>query len=734
MTRSISLTDIVRGQIQQKHSFLLSTSLLALISCSTQEYNAPLSKDGTPIYASAKAIIDADGDGVRAAIDCDDADASVGRPSKWYRDRDSDGYGTRRRYVFDCTQPVGYVANRQDCDDRSSSIYPGAPEYCNGVDDNCDRTIDEDTALDAIVWYLDSDGDGYGDSLYSTTSCTAPSSYVSNNSDCDDSSGSISPVASEYCNSIDDNCDGTVDEDSALDAIVWYLDADSDGYGDASYTTTACSVPSGYVSNATDCDDTTSLANPGLTEICSDGIDNDCDGTADSCGLSGTYSLSSADAKLDGEAVNDVAGYSVAGAGDINSDGYADLLVGSHGDDSDTSRTGSVYLVLGPVSGETNLSTSYAKFNGEAAGDITGFPLASGGDINNDGYDDILIGACRESSASSWAGAMYVVLGPASAGTMSLSTADAKVTGEEAGTYLGFPVASAGDLNSDGYGDVLTAAHMESTGGTRAGAAYLLSGPLSGTMSVTTATAKFIGENSWDYAGNSLAGVGDVDGDSIDDILISAYLEDTGGSDAGAAYLILGPASGEIDLSSADAKLTGEYSGDHAGYLVGKAGDINADGYSDLLIGAYNSDAGGTDSGAAYVVLGPVSGTNSLSTATAKLTGEAASDYAGYSVSGADINNDSYSDILVGAYYNNNAGSDAGAVYLVNGPITGTISLSSADAIFEGEASGDLAGRFASFAGDTNADGIEDIIIDAEHNDATASNSGAAYIIFGSGL
>ncbi len=207
--------------------------------------------------------------------DCDDSvDEGAIDEADWYYDADGDGYGNPAASTSACDQPAGYTADASDCNDGTALASPAGTETCDGLDNDCDGTADEDGAT---LWYADADGDGYGDIGSSTASCTAPAGYVATYSDCDDTVASTSPAAPETCDGIDNDCDGSIDETGSLS---FFADADGDGYGDPAVVVGGCSAPSGYVANDDDCDDLLSDVNPLGTETC-DGVDEDCDGTAD---------------------------------------------------------------------------------------------------------------------------------------------------------------------------------------------------------------------------------------------------------------------------------------------------------------------------------------------------------------------------------------------------------------------------------------------------------------------
>lgn len=205
----------------------------------------------------------------------DEIDEGVG--GLYMLDRDLDGYGDSNTEVYACSLEEGLSDTGGDCDDTNALIFPQAPEYCDSLDNDCDGTIDD--TVEQYVFFMDGDGDGFGNSDISVTACNLPIGHSTNGLDCDDTDSTVYPGKEELCDSIDNDCNGSID-DSASDASLWFLDYDGDGYGGI-ITEQACSQPSQYVSNSDDCNDLRSDAYPTAVEIC-DEIDNDCNGWIDS--------------------------------------------------------------------------------------------------------------------------------------------------------------------------------------------------------------------------------------------------------------------------------------------------------------------------------------------------------------------------------------------------------------------------------------------------------------------
>ena len=355
----------------------------------------------------------------------DNCDGTVDEPtaldaSTWYEDADSDGFGNANVSQNACTQPSGYILDNTDCDDGAASVYPNADEYCNEVDDNCDGTVDESISLDATTWYEDADGDQFGNVSVPDVSCTQPMGYVLDNTDCDDTSNTSFPNADEYCNGRDDNCDGAVDESTALDATTWYEDADGDGFGNANVSQNACAQPSGFILDTTDCNDSSDVTFPGAAQVTSSTTcmtDADDDGHAASSPEIGAIA---------GTDCDDTDPNTFRGAGaldspllcltDVDGDGYgsmnpvAGVEIGTDCDDTN--------IVLNPSDtdgdGETSCDgdcddSDYMTYTGAAFLDDVTLCMT---DFDGDGYgDDSVIGAivagtdCNDVSIETYPGA-----------------------------------------------------------------------------------------------------------------------------------------------------------------------------------------------------------------------------------------------------------------------------------------------------------------------------------------
>ena len=223
--------------------------------------------------------------------DCDsdvDEDGALGCTS-YFPDEDGDGFGGVALEQCTCGVPVdGYILKGGDCDDTTVEIGPGAKEVCDGVDNDCDGDTDEENAKGCTVYYLDKDGDGYGQTVQLKCLCEPDEAYSTpKGGDCNDTDDAVHPLAVEICNDLDDDCDGEADQDGTVGCGVFYKDGDEDTFGDPDDAKCFCTPKYPYtVQNAEDCDDGSALAIPGGTEVC-DGIDNDCDGGIDNGVLAG---------------------------------------------------------------------------------------------------------------------------------------------------------------------------------------------------------------------------------------------------------------------------------------------------------------------------------------------------------------------------------------------------------------------------------------------------------------
>ncbi len=671
-----------------------------------------------------------------------DDDYAADAPT-WYADSDADTWGDINVTQDACDQPSGYVADSTDCDDSSAGSYPGATEYCDGEDNDCNGTVDDSYAVDAPTWYADADADSYGDLASSQRACSQPAGTVSDATDCDDGSAAVNPAAAEVCNSIDDNCDAVTDTD-ATDRATWYLDGDTDGYGTTS--TLSCTQPAGYASAGGDCDDASGTVHPNAADICENSIDEDCDGE-DDCQLSGDGTDTDATTTIYGLSASDLVGQgnSIAG-GDVNGDSFDDLIIGAEGYDSSAAATnrGRAYVLFGGAAGvASSLSSANAIFTGPVNGDGAGRSVGVLPDIDGDGDNELIIGQYKaDNGAATNAGIVNVILGGSLSGDTSLVAASSWLlvkggrTEDQAGTIV-----SAGDMDNDGKGDLLIGVPNHDLSATIAngGRVALYAGnTASGTYVIgTTQTATFTPSGAAStnaYFGSAVDGRGDYNGDGYDDILIGAYGTSSG---TGAAYVFFGPQAGSIGASTANVTFGGAAAGDELGNSVAFVGDVDDDGYGDLVIGAHKRDTSVADAGVALYYRGAVvpGAAPTVSTADATIQGVVASDFAGRQVSGlGDVNADGFADLIVSATGYDGAFTGGGIASLFYGPLpTGTWSIDAGDTTSEGSRASEAAGSALAGVGDLDNDGYNEVVFGASGAQNAGVATGAGYVFYGTG-
>jgi len=413
-------------------------------------------------------------------------------------------------------------------------------------------------------------------------------------------------------------------------------------------------------------------------------------------------------------------GYSVAGAGDVNGDGYGDVIVGAREHTNGQLQEGRAYVYLGSAAGLSTTPDWTVESDQDFA--ILGQAVASAGDVDGDGYDDVLVSAPWYDTLLGDDGRVWLYRGSSTG----LSATPAwSYDGDQFSMKFGYSLACAGDVNGDGYSDVVIGAIGSDGAGTNdQGRAFLFLGSPAGLSTTPAWTAD--GVHTFELFGESVAGAGDVDGDGFDDVLVGSYGYTNGQGGEGRAVLYLGSAGG---LSSTPAwSREGNQQGAAYGTDVASAGDVNGDGYSDVLVGAYRYDAGQVDEGRAFLYLGSASG---LSTVAAwKAEGDQGDALFGYSVgSPGDLNADGFSDVVVGAVWFESGEVEEGAAFLYMGSSSG---LSPTPAwIAEGNQVRADFGYALGAAGDVNGDGHDDVLISALRFDVDQPNEGAVFLYAG---
>ncbi len=549
-------------------------------------------------------------------------------------DGDGDGYGAGDP-VEVCDPGPGYAELGGDCDDGDDLVHPGADEECDGVDDDCDGSIDED-AIDVVEWFVDVDGDGYGSASETVWGCAADDGFVATDDDCVDSDYDIHPDAAEIpYDGVDQDCDG-----SDLDDV----DGDGSVYG-------------------VDCDDDDALRSPDFDEVCDDGVDNDCDDEIDDdcqffggvapsapaavilgedtsvacCGSNTGFILAGGD-DLSGDGIPDLVTWSEAGGldvrvlegpfegehtteeweggipslaaeryytsiatGDFNGDGVADLALGEMMafDEVDYSWSGGASVVLGPIDDAVWLGQFDATVTGERGG-YSGRAIVDG-DFDGDGIGDLAI------SNPAWNGEVHVVDGPTLVGggaLQSIATSTLFITDGAIGNGV-----AVGDLNVDGVEDLLVWSSRASLD-PLFGSLSLVSGPIpAGSLEILDTASIVFDDAPYPCAGHAFEvaiSLVDTLGTGTPATLLAAQTCD---ETRPYAWVFSGPFSINEHMSSAGATLSTNDIGYPGRIDADRAGDLDDDGFEDLVIGI----GGGGDGdpwgpGRAYVVFGPVSG------------------------------------------------------------------------------------------------------------------------------
>lgn len=539
----------------------------------------------------------------------------------------------------------------------------------------------------------------------------------------------VSVTPTEPVDTDDLSCAATTDDIDG-DAITWTWLWSRDGVA-TSHATSSLPASDTHKDDVWTCTATADDGDGGSSSADSSVvIDNVFQSTGDA---------SDADVVIDGQTSGGAFGKTIALVGDTDGDGLSDLLVGANSE----AGGGRMYLFNGPsLTGSVTTADAIASWaNSEAGAQLGGYRcITAPGDLDGDGFSELFFAAALSDANGEDSGETYLFYGGGTfAVDQSLDTADWNVRGvvnDYAGTRL-----TAGDLDGDGVGDIVIAAPGASDESRQSGTIGVFYGTgarWSGTANVADADYSVMGLNDTDELGWTTKFVGDVDADGIDDLFTTAMYGDDGGSDAGVGGLISGGSYSGSDLltDAATAIFTGDGPDDRFGYdAVGY--DADGDSVNDLLVGEYQDDTNGVDSGTLRVYFGQSRWASGYSPSDADVTvlGGAAGDRFAHVLQDAgDVDGDGADDLLIGALFADPDGREnAGSAYLsLGGDILASSDASTLEWRRDGQGAGDLFGDAVAFgSGDVDGDGADEIVVGAQGYDGGAADAGRVYIWLG---
>lgn len=618
--------------------------------------------------------------------DCDGSvDEHAVDSNPWYPDLDGDGWGTTPESTWSCSPPEHAASQAGDCDDTNPTTHPGAAEVCpNGMDDDCDGRTD------LLDWYTDADGDGFGDPTTRTASCEAPTATaVQTASDCDDTDEEVHPAAPERCDDldVDEDCDGLSDDadDAVTGTTPWYQDLDGDGWGTPEAIEGRCDPKEGWAPVYGDCDDDDPSIQPDADETWYDDVDQDCDGADDH------------DADADGHRA-------IPSGGDDCDDALFQVHPGEEeacGDGLDNDCDGTE-LAQCALHGEQSLVDAWAEVEGDL-GSI-GWSFRPVPDMDGDGADDLLVGDASHDfdPVAPGDGGAWLVRGPVLASETISALPSVTFSADSNNSWIGTIVEPANDIDGDGTFDLLIGSPQVSPG---FAPVYLVLGPHSGTISLSSSALRIVLDHGTDCHLAGLAPVDDWTGDGYAEFVVADGNE---GSDED-MWVFSGADRGDLTETSAIAYRAG----------FGEAepiGDWNGDGLKDVaLAGA---------SGVAVYLADPEMIDFAVLPATWSTSAWLDISRVG------DTDGDGFDDLLAG---DATWGISNGRVWILHGPLTGTMDVTAMPDHLDGSTSGDRAGEPPAPAGDINRDGLDDIVVNAPGARSVDGSvvAGASWLVLG---